>query len=439
MPNGNSFKNFSSKDSGNTRASTNGGNSSNNPNNKLGGLNNAAMDHVLGDKDELKVGDKVDRSEELEANGGSPSKLKNQNIGHGKEIDENGNVKNTAAQRLQNVAAKGLAGYYSGGDAAAMDAAEKASESGVGRKINDALTKTPGVGTVVNAASEELEKDGVLDATEGAVEAFQSIKSADVKGTAEAVKKTAGGVKKFVKRMLIIAAASFALFMFAFLIIAAPVINGYLIFIDIVDFFKGDETDVDDPANIEISTDEQESLQYTTKAEKLAYLFPNGVPDNAEDMQNYLVSITVPINDVNGNPSTLALTVHKKLVANYMGAFEDLYKSGFRIKAGTHAWRDTQVGGTNKTSQHFYGTVVDINPNDNPVCHTTSIPCSHSGDECNTVTGTYDPANNQFSIEQREADILAAHGFKWGLWTGSEDKYPNGIKYDYMHFSYLGG
>lgn len=54
------------------------------------------------------------------------------------------------------------------------------------------------------------------------------------------------------------------------------------------------------------------------RSERMKWLFPNGTPKSAAQMQQYLVTITVPIVSSKGAESTMTLRVHKKLANEYI-------------------------------------------------------------------------------------------------------------------------
>lgn len=152
-----------------------------------------------------------------------------------------------------------------------------------------------------------------------------------------------------------------------------------------------------------------------TDGQKLYLLFPGGVPTTKAQMEQYLVTITVPIKDVNGVPSTMQLRVHKALTREFMGAFQDMYAIGFPVRAedtDTYNWR-SMASGKNR-SHHSYGCVVDLNWNSNPMIGVTQ--------------GKYQPGVDPYSVTPEVVAIWKKHGFYWGgAWKSSKD---------YMHFTY---
>lgn len=152
-----------------------------------------------------------------------------------------------------------------------------------------------------------------------------------------------------------------------------------------------------------------------TADQRLYYLFPDGVPTTKAQMERYLVTITVPIKDENGIPSTMQLRVHKNLTKEFMGAFLDMYAIGFPVRAedtDTYNWR-SMASGKNR-SHHSYGCVVDLNWNSNPMIGVTD--------------GKYRPGVDPYSVTPEVVAIWKKHGFYWGGdWKSTKD---------YMHFTY---
>lgn len=152
-----------------------------------------------------------------------------------------------------------------------------------------------------------------------------------------------------------------------------------------------------------------------TEGQRLYFLFPGGVPTTKAQMEQYLVTITVPIKDENGVPSTMQLRVHKSLTREFMGAFQDMYAIGFPVRAAdtdTYNWR-SMVSGKNR-SHHSYGCVVDLNWGSNPMIGKTE--------------GKYLPGVDPYSVTPQVVAIWKKHGFYWGgAWKSSKD---------YMHFTY---
>lgn len=151
------------------------------------------------------------------------------------------------------------------------------------------------------------------------------------------------------------------------------------------------------------------------EGQNLYLLFPKGVPTTKAEMEQYLVTITVPIKDENGVPGTKQLRVHKVLAKKFMKAFQEMYAIGFPVRAedtDTYNWREMAAG--KNRSHHSYGCVVDLNWNSNPMIGVTE--------------GEYKPGVDPYSITPKVVAIWKKQGFYWGgNWKSTKD---------YMHFTY---
>lgn len=173
-------------------------------------------------------------------------------------------------------------------------------------------------------------------------------------------------------------------------------------------------------SSIEVSKDEKAAIAVAKDSGKrLQFLFPNGSPRTELQMQSYKTQITVPIINEAGKKTSMRLTVHKKLAANYIGVFEDLAAIGFRTVSSctaAYSWRSMNSGSNagKKLSYHSYGSCCDYNWTYNPV--------------------VYDGRANlksQYSVTTKVVNIWKKHGFMWGGdWSGNYK--------DYMHFTYTG-
>lgn len=151
-------------------------------------------------------------------------------------------------------------------------------------------------------------------------------------------------------------------------------------------------------------------------AERIDWLFPDGLPSSPNEMQKYLTQITVPIVNKNGNKATMILTVHKKLASEIKEVFKDMEKAGFKIKPEETAgynWR-TMASNSASISHHSYGCVVDVNWTSNGASYTN---------------WGYHPGEDEFSVTQNIVNIWKGHGFYWGGdWSPAY--------FDPMHFTY---
>lgn len=154
---------------------------------------------------------------------------------------------------------------------------------------------------------------------------------------------------------------------------------------------------------------------------KLGKLFKNKCPSTELEMKQYLVTISVPVVDVNGNRSTRQITVHKDLANDLIDIFTQIADGNFPIKdLGCYNWRKTASGGI---SHHSFGVACDINSNENYMIKNGKI-----------IAGSYwKPGEDPYSIPTDGVVVRAfkSKGWVWGgNWNSSKD---------YMHFSYTGG
>ncbi|MBO5479175.1 MAG: M15 family metallopeptidase [Clostridia bacterium] len=156
-------------------------------------------------------------------------------------------------------------------------------------------------------------------------------------------------------------------------------------------------------------------------SEDLKDLFPNGVPTTAAEMQQYLTTITIDINDAKGNPTTTKITVHKAVAEDVKAIFKEIQQSGFKIKSvGGYSWRNAAA--SSSRSHHSYGIAIDINPTENYMIKDGKI-----------ISGSFwKPGENEYSITPNGPVVKAfsKRGWTWGgTWKSSKD---------YMHFSLTG-
>lgn len=158
-----------------------------------------------------------------------------------------------------------------------------------------------------------------------------------------------------------------------------------------------------------------------TASADLKDLFPNGIPKTEAEMRQYLTTITININDANGNKTTTKITVHRAVAEDVKKIFDDIQQSGFKVKSvGAYSWRSAAA--SSSRSHHSYGVAIDINPTENYMIKNGKI-----------VAGSFwKPGENEFSIAPNGPVVRAfsAKGWSWGgNWSSSKD---------YMHFSLTG-
>ena len=163
-------------------------------------------------------------------------------------------------------------------------------------------------------------------------------------------------------------------------------------------------------------TGSSDSLTINLK-DRMAWLFPNGVPITQLDMNMYLTQIEVPIYTKKKKKSTMTLTVHKKLASEIKAAFKDMAKIQFPIDpqcTAGYSWR-SMASNSSKLSYHSYGCVVDLNWTHNGAVY-TSWP--------------YKPGKDKLAVTKKVVNIWKKHGFYWGGdWSAAY--------FDPMHFTYV--
>ena len=146
------------------------------------------------------------------------------------------------------------------------------------------------------------------------------------------------------------------------------------------------------------------------------------LPKTKEEAEAMMVTITVPIWKLkNGKKvaSKASLQVNPYIADKYVKVFEEIFNGSEKFpisSVGAYSWR----GGT---SEHNYGTAVDVNPDENY--------CIYS--DGRTVGKSWLPYEDPFAITPY-GDVMNAfenNGFTWG-----GDAWDTPI--DYMHFSFFG-
>lgn len=158
-----------------------------------------------------------------------------------------------------------------------------------------------------------------------------------------------------------------------------------------------------------------------SSSEKLAALFPDGIPNTEAQMQKYIATVKININNKSGKKVSTNLRVHKALASDVVAIFDEIQESGYRAySVGAYTWR--AMAASSSRSHHSYGVAIDINPNENYMIKNGSI-----------VAGSFwKPGENQYSITPNGPVVQAftKRGWTWGgTWKSSKD---------YMHFSYTG-
>jgi hypothetical protein len=118
--------------------------------------------------------------------------------------------------------------------------------------------------------------------------------------------------------------------------------------------------------------------------------------------------------------STASIRVNKNLASDVKKIFKEIYK-------GKEKFPIYAVGGfavrASKTSEHNYGSAIDINPNENYMVQGKKA----------LVGSFWNPKKSKYSIKKNGDVVKAFNKYGW-YWGGL----GWGNKKDYMHFSYLG-
>lgn len=153
----------------------------------------------------------------------------------------------------------------------------------------------------------------------------------------------------------------------------------------------------------------------TDSDERMAWLFPDGIPENPEEMEKYLIWIKVPCKTETGMKDAW-IQVHTKLAEDVTEIYREMAElEGYYVlpeETYGYDWR-LMASGTGSLSHHSYGAAIDVNTTANPAVYWEKSP---------DVESIY--YNNPKVVA-----IWKAHGFYWGG-DWSEDFY------DPMHFSY---
>jgi hypothetical protein len=145
---------------------------------------------------------------------------------------------------------------------------------------------------------------------------------------------------------------------------------------------------------------------------------------NAKAAKKYQKTVKVNVWKVSGGKkvkSAMYVTVNKELADDVRKIFAEIFKGKekFPIKA---------MGGfqirASKTSEHNYGTAIDINPTEN---------CMKDGNKV-TAGKFWRPGKNKYSIKPNGDVVKAFEKYGW-YWGGN----GWGNRKDYMHFSYFHG
>lgn len=173
-----------------------------------------------------------------------------------------------------------------------------------------------------------------------------------------------------------------------------------------------------------------ETLSSGEAAEKEARIFPDGIKyTSKEEADKHMSEVTVDVwklNDAGEKyASTLTFKINTTLKDDVIAIFKEIYNSDDKppLKdAIAYGWRNSMTSGL--YSDHNYGTVIDLNYNENYTVYASG-----------TTIGTfYDPNKSKYSFPSDGTVVQTFAKYGW-LWGGNA--WINGTV-DYMHFTYLG-
>ena len=148
-----------------------------------------------------------------------------------------------------------------------------------------------------------------------------------------------------------------------------------------------------------------------------------------EEADAHMVEVTVPVWEFGEGDELVtgwrSFRINEVLAEDVQAIFSEIYNSPLKppIKDATgYAWRSALSGGG--FSDHNYGTVIDLNYNENYCVY-------KSGQQ---IGSFYDPATSVYSFAPTGVVVQTFAKYGW-LWGGNA--WVSGTV-DYMHFTYLG-
>lgn len=136
----------------------------------------------------------------------------------------------------------------------------------------------------------------------------------------------------------------------------------------------------------------------------LSSLFPSGLPTTQAQVQQYLVTIDVPITTKAGIKTTKKITVHKSIAEQLKSVLQKAQNAGFKVyDIAGYSWRT--VAGSSTMSQHSLGLAVDINVTENY--------CVYPNGKVDAGS-FWKPGENEYSIPANGVLVSAFKSIGWG-------------------------
>ncbi len=173
-----------------------------------------------------------------------------------------------------------------------------------------------------------------------------------------------------------------------------------------------------------------ETLASGEAAEKEARIFPDGEYYTSQaEADSHMSEVTVKVWMLDKNnakyASTLTFKINTVLKDDVIAIFDEIFNSDDKPplkNAAAYAWRSAMASGV--YSDHNYGTVIDLNYNENYCVYKSGT----------TIGSFYDPGKSIYSFPSDGTVVQTFAKYGW-LWGGNA--WINGTV-DYMHFTYLG-
>lgn len=187
------------------------------------------------------------------------------------------------------------------------------------------------------------------------------------------------------------------------------------------------------------------SIANGSSSEKLAALFPNGLPNTSSQAGKYMEKIPIEVWD-GTKKTTKYVTLHKALKPDIQEIFSDIADAHITLKSVSgYSWREMNNGGSGSRSHHSYGVALDIDPDYNPSGKYSGNPEGIKPDLfCYYYTHPWAPKTNESSISPSGVIVRAfeSRGWVWGAKWGTvmaptREPYDPGY-HDFMHFSFTG-
>lgn len=187
------------------------------------------------------------------------------------------------------------------------------------------------------------------------------------------------------------------------------------------------------------------SVAQGSSSEKLAALFPNGLPKTQEEIDQY--TETIPVSIWDGNKKvTKYVVLHRALKEDTQAIFEDIANAHVQMKSvgGIRAFGTNMNNGGTSTSHHCYGVAIDIDPDFNPSGIYAGNPMGVKPGTAYYYTNSWQPQIHPLSITPEGIVVRAfeSRGWVWGAKWGTVNKprrQPVDPGYhDFMHFSFTG-